>query len=63
MSAPVCGAGGFLLAAQNYLVQRDPNLPAPEVIAQEIIEDMEAALEQFRELVTDLRVEERDSGN
>jgi type I restriction enzyme M protein len=30
------------------------NLPAPEVIAQEIVEDLEAALEQFREIANDL---------
>ncbi|MCL4471230.1 MAG: class I SAM-dependent DNA methyltransferase [Sulfuricella sp.] len=30
------------------------NLPAPEVIAAEIVEDLEAALEQFREIANDL---------
>jgi type I restriction enzyme M protein len=30
------------------------NLPAPEVIAQEIVEDLEAALEQFREILADM---------
>jgi hypothetical protein len=30
------------------------NLPAPEVIAAEIVEDPEAALEQFREILGDL---------
>jgi type I restriction enzyme M protein len=30
------------------------NLPAPDVLAAEIVEDLEAALEQFREIVTDL---------
>ena len=30
------------------------NLPAPEIIAQEIVEDLEAALEQFREIAGDL---------
>jgi len=30
------------------------NLPPPEVIAQEIVTDMEAALEQFREILDDL---------
>jgi type I restriction enzyme M protein len=29
-------------------------LPAPEVIAREIVEDLEAALEQFREIAEDL---------
>jgi hypothetical protein len=30
------------------------NLPAPEVIAREIVEDLETALEQFREIAADL---------
>ena len=30
------------------------NLPAPDVLAQEIVEDLEAALEQFREIAADL---------
>jgi len=34
------------------------NLSAPDVIAAEIVEDLEAALEQFREIAGDLGVEE-----
>jgi len=34
------------------------NLPPPDVIAQEIVEDLEAALEQFREISADLGVKE-----
>ena len=30
------------------------NLPDPDVLAQEIVDDLEAALEQFREIATDL---------
>ena len=30
------------------------NLPPPEVIAQEIVDDLEAALEQFRLIAGDL---------
>jgi type I restriction enzyme M protein len=30
------------------------NLPAPDVIAAEIVEDLEAALEQFAEIAGDL---------
>jgi type I restriction enzyme M protein len=30
------------------------NLPGPDVLAAEIVEDLEAALEQFREIATDL---------
>lgn len=33
------------------------NLPAPDVIAQEIVEDLEAALEQFREILADIGLE------
>ncbi len=35
-------------------LEESENLPDPDVIAQEIVEDLEAALEQFREIVTDL---------
>lgn len=30
------------------------NLPAPEILAQEIVDDLEAALEQFREILADI---------
>jgi type I restriction enzyme M protein len=30
------------------------NLPASHVLAQEIVEDLESALEQFREIASDL---------
>jgi type I restriction enzyme M protein len=30
------------------------NLPDPDILAAEIVEDLEAALEQFREIATDL---------
>lgn len=33
------------------------NLPPPDVIAQEIVEDLEAALEQFRLIAADLGAE------
>jgi type I restriction enzyme M protein len=36
------------------------NLPAPEIIAQEIVDDLEAALEQFREVLADLHPEAAD---
>jgi type I restriction enzyme M protein len=38
------------------------NLPAPEVIAQEIVEDLEAALGQFREILADLGPEVEEEG-
>ena len=34
------------------------NLPAPDIIAAEIVEDLEAALEQFREILADIGPEE-----
>jgi type I restriction enzyme M protein len=30
------------------------NLPDPDIIAREIVQDLEAALEQFREITEDL---------
>lgn len=36
------------------LREEPENLPDPDVIAQEIVEDLEAALEQFREIAVDL---------
>jgi type I restriction enzyme M protein len=35
-------------------LEESDNLPDPEVLAQEIVEDLEAALEQFREIAADL---------
>ena len=35
-------------------LEESDNLPDPDVIAQEIVEDLEAALEQFREIAADL---------
>jgi type I restriction enzyme M protein len=35
-------------------LEASDNLPDPDVIALEIVEDLEAALEQFREIATDL---------
>jgi hypothetical protein len=35
-------------------IEASDNLPDPDVIAQEIVEDLEAALEQFREIASDL---------
>ena len=35
-------------------LEESDNLPDPDVIAQEIVDDLEAALEQFREIAGDL---------
>ena len=37
------------------------NLPDPDILAQEIVEDLEAALEQFREIASDLGEEEKEA--
>jgi hypothetical protein len=37
--------------------EESDNLPEPDVLAQEIVEDLEAALEQFREIAADLSSE------
>ena len=36
-------------------LEESANLPAPEVIAQEIADDLEAALEQFTTITEDLK--------
>lgn len=38
------------------------NLPPPEVIAQEIVDDLEAALEQFRLIAADLNGSDAGTG-
>ena len=44
---------GFIDMEMESLADSD-NLPPPDVIAQEIVEDLEAALEQFRLIAVDL---------
>jgi len=47
--------GAVLASALKIaILEASDNLPDPDVIAQEIVEDLEAALEQFREIVVDL---------
>lgn len=41
------------IVVSDALADRD-NLPPPEMIAQEIVDDLEAALEQFRLIAGDL---------
>ena len=38
-------------------LEESDNLPEPGIIAAEIVEDLQAALEQFREIATDLGVD------
>ena len=39
---------------QDEILEESDNLPDLDVLAQEIVEDLEAALEQFREIAADL---------
>lgn len=39
---------------RDDILEESDNLPDPDVLAQEIVEDLEAALEQFREIAMDL---------
>ncbi len=36
-------------------LEESANLPAPEILAQEIVDDLQAALEQFAAIAEDLR--------
>jgi type I restriction enzyme M protein len=40
---------------KDEALEDSANLPGPDIIAQEIVEDLEAALEQFREIEADLK--------
>ena len=44
----------IILWLKDESLEASDNLPDPDVIALEIVEDLEAALEQFREIVGDL---------
>ena len=39
---------------KDEALEDSANLPAPDIIAREIVDDLEAALEQFREIAEDL---------
>ena len=44
------------ISAKNYQIQQpSANLPDPDVIATEIAEDLEAALQQFATIAEDLK--------
>jgi type I restriction enzyme M protein len=43
---------------KDQSLEDSENLPDPGIIAAEIVEDLEAALEQFREIAVDLSPEE-----
>ncbi len=45
---------GLIFGKSQNKFQDPTNLPDPGVLVQEIVEDLEAALEQFREIAEDL---------
>ena len=44
-----------LFSLKDEALEESANLPTPEIIAQEISDDLEAALEQFATIVEDLK--------
>ena len=41
---------------RNESLGESENLPDPDILAREIVQDLEAALEQFREITEDLEI-------
>jgi hypothetical protein len=41
---------------RNESLGESENLPDPDIFAREIVQDLEAALEQFREITEDLEI-------
>jgi len=50
------------IGLKDESLEETDNLPQPSLIAAEIVEDLEAALEQFREIAADLGEPEDVSG-
>jgi type I restriction enzyme M protein len=53
LQSPIAGPAPNPASISDSLEASD-NLPDPDVIAQEIVDDLESALEQFRLIATDL---------
>jgi len=51
------GASLDIFWLRDETLEESDNLPDPDLLAQEIVEDLEAALEQFCEIATDLGAE------
>jgi hypothetical protein len=51
-----------ILRPRHSCIHAHQNLPEPDVLAAEIVEDLEAALEQFREIAGDLGSSESKAG-
>jgi hypothetical protein len=57
LGPPVCLARfpSARLWLKDESLEDSANLPAPDIIAQEIVEDLEAALSQFATIAADLK--------
>lgn len=44
-------------------MEESDNVPDPDVLAQEVVEDLDAALEHFREIATELNDRMEQPGN
>jgi len=54
-AANILAANLDIFWLRDESLEESDNLPVPDLLAQEIVEDLEAALEQFREIAADLR--------
>jgi hypothetical protein len=54
-AANILAANLDIFWLRDETLEESDNLPDPDLLAQEIVEDLEAALEQFREIAADLR--------
>jgi hypothetical protein len=54
ISAVLRAARRFIFRLRDESLEDSDNLPDPDVLAQEIVDDLESALEQFREIANDL---------
>ena len=48
---------------RDEILEESDKLRDPDVLAQEIVEDVEAALQQFREIAADLSIDESTKEN
>ena len=56
-NVPYFNASLDIFWLKDESLEESENLPDPGILAQEIVEDLEAALEQFREIAEDLAEE------
>jgi len=56
-SCPTCLKHTHIFWLRDESLEETANLPEPDVLVAEIVDDLEAALEQFRAIADDLREE------